>query len=140
MQPPLEASFTILSYLYSIFLGQIISGLLVTSGIGWGKIYGDYHFAKPYVVFYFVVLDAVVCSVLIYFVSALLMNFLIMYPLLVYGLTLEIAFGAYVKTCHTLGRKILRNFRKYWKGVAFVQITSLLNFVFVSLLIYYKII
>jgi hypothetical protein len=47
MPTPLEFPFTILSYLYSIFLGQVISGLLIVSGEGWGKIKGEKHFASP---------------------------------------------------------------------------------------------
>lgn len=137
MTTTLEIAFTMLSYIYSILLGQIISGILVATGSNWGKIIVNNKFAKPYVVFYFVILDATVCSVLIYFYSSLLVNFLIAYPYIVYGLTLEIAFCGYVKTCHTLGRKITKNFRKYWKGVLFVQLTSIANFAIVYFLNYY---
>ena len=135
-----ELFFQGLSYVLSILLGQIISGLIVVSGEGWGKIAGQNRFAKPHIFFLYGLLDTVVCAILLLLASSYIMMFLTMYPLLIYGVTLEIAFGAYVKTCHTLGRKILNNFRKYWKGVALVQITSILNFAFVGLLLYYRII
>jgi hypothetical protein len=139
MTTTLETIFTILSYIYSILLGQIISGLLVKSGNNWGKVISRDRFAKPHVIFYFVLLDTIICSVLIYFCSAILLGFITVYPYIVYGLTMEIAFFAYVKTCHTLGRKITSNFRKYWKGVLFVQLTSIVNFGIVYALLYYGI-
>lgn len=135
-----ELFFQGLSYILSIFLGQIISGLIVVSGEGWGKIAGQNQFVKPYVFFLYGLLDTVVCAILLLFASSYIVSFLKMYPFLIYGVTLETAFVAYVKTCHTLGPRIMKNFRKYWKGVVFVQLTSIANFGIVAFLIYYKII
>jgi hypothetical protein len=140
MPTVLDAVLTILSYILPILLGQIISGLLVKTGAGYGKIIGDCHYAKPHIIFLFGLLDAVVCGVLIYLTGSIFLGFITQYPFLIYGLALELAFVGYVKTCHTLNRKLKKNFRKYWRGVAFVQITSILNLVVFGLLYYYKII
>jgi hypothetical protein len=140
LQLDLEPIFAILSYVYPILLGQVISGLLVKTGAGYGRIIGENRFAKPHMIFLFGLLDAVVCGVLSYLTNSIFLRFITEYPFSIYGLTMELAFVGYVKTCHTLGRKLKTNFKKYWKGVAFVQVTSILNFALVGLLIYYKII
>lgn len=140
MPTMLEAVLAILSYILPMLLGQIISGLLVKTGAGYGRIISGNHYAKPYVIFLFGLLDAVVCGILIYLTGSIFLNFMTQYPLLIYGLTMELSFAGYVKTCHTLGRRIWKNFQKYWKGVLFVQVTSILNFLIVCLLYYYQLI
>jgi hypothetical protein len=132
--------FLVLAYLYSVLIAQIISGLLIVSGKGWGKIRGvDGRFASSGVLFGFFVLDALLCSVFILLVSSLLENFLYSQFELAYGLTVEVLFITYLKVCHTFSFKVGNALRKYWKAVTIFQVTAILNIV-VVLLFYLKII
>jgi len=133
MEPIIYDIFSILSYLYSVLIAQIISGLLIVSGKGWGKIRGNGHFASAGTLFVFFVMDAVACSFLIFFASSILANFLYIHVDLAFGLTVEVLFVTFAKSCHTFGLKTKKALRKYWKWVVFSQILAILNFILVYL-------
>jgi len=119
----------ILSYLYSILLGQIFSGILIITGEGWGKIRGSNgRFAKPHVLFGYAILDAIMCSIIIYVGNSILVDFLVKHFNIVFGLSIELAFASFFWFCHTLSLKTQNTLKRYWKVILTLQTLAILNF------------
>jgi len=125
-----------LAYTYSLLLGQMISGIFVISGKGWGKIRGnDGRFAPVSTLFVFTIIDAMISSALIIFFEEILRNWLYAHSLLIPATAISLGIAFFLWFSHSLSLRILRTLKKYKKTIAILLLIAALNvFVVYSML------
>ena len=116
-----------LSYLFSLMIGSMISGVVVTIDKN-GRIRDSHNrFISFWRGFVFVILDLIVCSGLATFASGALRTFLFTNIMLIPAIVSGMFLAFLIWFCHSLSYKI----EKHWKALAILSLIIIVNIVLV---------